>query len=331
MSNFIDPVKFARSYLMDAGSSGIANLKDAPDDRLWYSPQDSSVPGEPPSLETFDRDVRKMMAESADTKQVEQYCGLSLLVASVSALNAAGAATGGPILVAMAGNVGKELIPPETMKKMGEEGLNYLKIKYGTNSNPALNERMKKVCGKLLEASNLDDSSYAVHVLESPESNAHSIPGHIFATRGLMEKFENDDRLAFVLGHEIAHGENMDSLEDQGENALENLTVSKTMRKWKLPVTGTDKKVYDLRKQIKQIFYKDTIGLERENELAADRRGIEIMFRAGYNPQEAIFALNDLYEGHEYVSADSGFGGHPSRGERVREAVKFIEQLKERN
>ncbi len=328
MSNFIDPVKFTRSYLDEAGSRGIARPKDLSPEQPWFSPQDSSVPGDPPSLASFDRDVRKMLAESADAKQIEQYCGLSLLVASVSALNAAGAATGGPILIALASSLGKELISPEAKTKMGEEGLKYLMTSSGISTDPALNKRMNRICQKLLVASNLDSSSCQIHVLDSPEINAHSNPGHIIATRGLLEKLPNDDRLAFVLSHEMAHGENMDSVMDQGVSVLENLTVSKTMRKWKLPVEGGDNRVQDLRNQIKQVFYDDTLDYQREMELSADRRGIEIMFCAGFNPDEAINAIEDMHQGHSTAPGSSRFAVHPPREIRVNLAGKYIEELK---
>lgn len=42
--------------------------------------------------------------------------------------------------------------------------------------------------------------------IDDPSINAFALPGgHVFVTRGLAEFVQDDDELAFVLGHEIAH------------------------------------------------------------------------------------------------------------------------------
>ncbi|MGE5234653.1 MAG: M48 family metallopeptidase [Acidobacteriota bacterium] len=47
---------------------------------------------------------------------------------------------------------------------------------------------------------------YSFHLIDMPEPNAFALPGgQIFVTRGMIEMGLNDDELACLLGHEIAH------------------------------------------------------------------------------------------------------------------------------
>lgn len=65
---------------------------------------------------------------------------------------------------------------------------------------------VKKVAARLIRASGLNDLKWEVHVIQSDEVNAFVIPGgKIFVFSGLLPIAKNENGLATVLGHEIAH------------------------------------------------------------------------------------------------------------------------------
>jgi predicted Zn-dependent protease len=124
------------------------------------------------------------------------------------------------------------------------------------------------------------DIPWQFGILESTDVNAFATPGGtIFITRGLLTKLENESELAGVLAHEMVHvlrkhhltaiqkGARMDiasalageALKDKGDSAALNKAIK----------AGTE--VY-------------ARGLDKNDEFEADRMGIVIATRAGYDP-----------------------------------------------
>ena len=57
-----------------------------------------------------------------------------------------------------------------------------------------------------IPASGLENQKWEVHVIESNEKNAFVIPGgKVFVYSGILPIAKDDDGLAAILGHEIAH------------------------------------------------------------------------------------------------------------------------------
>ncbi len=78
-------------------------------------------------------------------------------------------------------------------------------------------------------------------VLRSETLNAYSLPGTVYVTRGLLQRLDRDELLAAAVAHEIAHLERDDSLR---------------------PLRGDAES-------------------ELQREIAADRRAVELLSRAG--------------------------------------------------
>ncbi len=304
--NSIDPVQFARNYLRELEASrkkgaesrdgGAQSHELLHDEMMWYNPESKTIPDKPPTLYDFNRDIKKLQEMNASERTINAYCGLSLLMAIISVANAGVAPLAGPLFVGIAGTIGKTLAGPEMEQEYGRKASLELISKTGISKNDELTRRFNTVAGKLLTHSSLDGASYKLLLLDSNEINAHSAPGHLFVTRGMMEAFPSNGELALFIGHEIAHAEDRDTLEDIGQNLFEQLTLSNTLLKSKVKVEGTDKTVGDYRKELKESFYRSTLAYDRENELLADRRGAELMIKAGFSAEEARSAIRTICE-----------------------------------
>jgi|GEM_PF-1917009 len=307
--NSIDPVQFARSYLRELEASRIKEaesheLSRQPqellhDEMMWYNPEGKTIPDKPPTLYDFNRDIKKLQEMKASERTINAYCGLSLLMAIISVANAGVAPLAGPLFVGMAGAIGKTLTGPEMEQEFGRKASHELVSKTGISKSEELTHRFETLAGKLLSHSSLEAAAYKLLVLDSDQINAHSAPGHLFVTRGMMEAFPSDGELALFIGHEIAHAEDRDSLEDIGQNLFEQLTLSNTLLKSKVKVEGTDKTVGDYRKELKESFFHSTLAYDRENELLADRRGAELMKKAGFPADDARSAIRAICDYEE--------------------------------
>src|SRR6266850_1671594 len=157
------------------------------------------------------------------------------------------------------------------------------------------------------------DLPWKFGVLEAPQINAFAVPGGtVFITRGLLEKMGSEAELAGVLGHEIAHVLRKHHLKAIQKGALASLsgdvagaalTNVNSEARHKLVAFGTE-------------MYSR--GLDKGDELEADRLGVVIAARAGYDAYGLPSVLQTL---QGMNAADSAvalmFKTHPAPGERL--------------
>jgi hypothetical protein len=359
--NNIDPVQYARQYLseLESARTGSARGNEAGggeagaprDEVMWYSPDSKIIAGKPPDMAAFDRDIKKLQALNAGERAINAYCGLTLLIAIMAAVNAGAGPLSGPLFVGIASAAGKALAGREMENECGRKAYNEITGKTGISKDPSLTERLDSVGGKLLSQSRLE-GAYRLVVLDTDEVNAHSLPGYLLVTKGMLHGFPQDGELALFIGHEIAHAEDRDALESMGQEMFETLALSSTLLKSKVKVEGTDKTVGDYRKAIKQSFYDSTLAHERDNEASADRRGAELSIRAGFSPEEAKTAIekvcrieediklqtirSQVYQSKGYydeeevqrkLAEQKKFDGHPDVAKRLEAVQQAIDSL----
>jgi predicted Zn-dependent protease len=121
------------------------------------------------------------------------------------------------------------------------------------------------------------------NVITSNDVNAWCMPGGKMAVyTGLIEKLKvTDDELAAVMGHEIAH-----ALREHGRERVSQAYAQALG----LSVVGSALGLGQGSMQVAQIITDVTFNLpnSREHEVEADRIGVELAARAGYDPRAAI-------------------------------------------
>jgi predicted Zn-dependent protease len=141
---------------------------------------------------------------------------------------------------------------------------------------------------------------YKFGILSSDDINAFAAPGgFVFVTTGAIKQMQNEDELAGVLAHEIAHI-NLRHPEDHanrsaGQQGLMSiLGLGSAIAGAVLQAKGQGRSAEDLQKLSQGLgnmadeFTKELMvkGYGRESELAADALGVRILCREGvrYNP-----------------------------------------------
>ena len=168
----------------------------------------------------------------------------------------------------------------ETMAPLKKEGK--------LNTDPRLDQRVKKITGRLVaQAVKMRPDSakweWSVGVIDDPEMvNAWCMAGGRMAIyTGLISKVDpTDDELAQVMGHEIAHA--------LANHTAEKMSIAMATQMGVF-VAGVSSDRPALAMSTAAVAATLAIGLpnSRTAESEADRIGIELAAKAGYNPYAA--------------------------------------------
>lgn len=94
---------------------------------------------------------------------------------------------------------------PKVFAQSLEAALQALKY-YGPYDDPEQLQRINEIGYQLVQQSRFRKYPFSFYLLDMPVPNAFALPGgQVFITRGMLELDLDDDMLACLLGHEIAH------------------------------------------------------------------------------------------------------------------------------
>src|SRR5258707_12215402 len=145
-------------------------------------------------------------------------------------------------------------------------------------------QRVKAIAARLVPATgalrpDAPGWKWDMHVLSSKEVNAWCMPGGKIAVyTGLIDQLHpTDGELAAVMGHEIGHALREHGREQASQQMLEQVGVG---------ILGARTGVNT---HLAQTIPHVTISLphSRHRETEADRIGVELMARSGYDPHQA--------------------------------------------
>lgn len=139
-------------------------------------------------------------------------------------------------------------------------------------------------------------AGYRFLSLSSDETNAFSTPGgHILVTYGLLRLTDDEDELAAVLAHEIAHASlrhGMDAI--QGSRVM-NLAATLILASGRAAGPGmaefTEIFGRELADNITALLIS---GYSQAYEFEADRAALEILASAGYDPRALLRVLSRM-------------------------------------
>lgn len=186
------------------------------------------------------------------------------------------------------------------------------------NRNPAQVARVRAIAQRLIPPTRVFRSDapawqWEVNVISSPQVNAWCMPGGKIAVyTGIIERLQlTDDELAAILGHEIAHALREHGRERASQQVAQNVAVG---------VLGAIVGLGEVGQDLASLAADVTYGLpfSRQFEREADRIGVELAARGGFDPRAAITLWQKM--------GRAGGGGppeflstHPSDESRLRD------------
>ena len=246
----------------------------------------------------------------------------ALLAAGCAAIDAPpGPSVGSLAPAAAPQTTGGALVSPERKRLIDAFG--------GEYSAPAAERYLNEILARLAPASETPTEPYRVTILDLPVVNAFALPsGDIFVTRGLLALANDGSEVAAVMAHEIAHV--------TARHAAQRAELEKTAALF----TRVSSQVLDRPQEGEEVEARMKLSIarfSRQQEFEADKIGIGVIAKAGYDPYAASRFLTSLGRWSALRASLIGLGAadkpdmmatHPSTPERVAQAIVEARQVR---
>jgi predicted Zn-dependent protease len=190
--------------------------------------------------------------------------------------------------------------------------------------DPVANARVREVGSRIVEAAGLGNQRWEYVVFQNPDANAFVLPGGRMGVNiGLVDMVRNDDQLAAVIGHEVGHVLARHAAERYSQQSLTQLALA--VAPSALGSSSTAGRAVASYGSL-GAQYGILLPFSRQHELEADRIGVDLMQRAGYDPRQAVelwrmmAARSGAHSSHSFAST------HPSDAQRITALDAYLRQ-----
>jgi metalloendopeptidase OMA1, mitochondrial len=208
------------------------------------------------------------------------------------------------------------LLPESQDAQMGLQAYQQIKQETSVSRDPELNRRVQEVGRRIAEVSPHPEWDWEFTVFANDEPNAFALPGgKVGVYTGLFKVAKNDDQLATVMGHEVAHAIARHGSERMSQGLLAQGIGALAVG------TGVNPQMVEIAAQAA------TLGIilpySRTQESEADHIGLIYMAEAGYDPREAV----KLWQNFEALGGERPpefLSTHPAEGTRIQRLQELM-------
>jgi predicted Zn-dependent protease len=214
------------------------------------------------------------------------------------------------------------IFSPQQELQMGYQSAKEILQKERISRDPRLNAIVKKVGMKIARAAAQPGYKWQFFVIDKDVPNAFCLPGgKVFVYSGLFRAVENEDQLATVMAHEVAH-----AIARHGAERMSMIQLGRMGKQLAAQAIGGGKYTG----LINQAYGAgETFGLvlpfSRKFEYEADEIGIYLMTKAGYDPRQALkFWENMMRLSRNSRKPPEFLSTHPTDQHRIERIRKLI-------
>ncbi len=194
------------------------------------------------------------------------------------------------------------------------------------DTNTAQLNRLKNIANRLVGQVGVYRADAAkwqweVHTIKSNDLNAFVVPGgKIMFYSGIIDRLNlTDDEIAAIMGHEISH-----ALREHSRERLSREYATQTG-------IGLAASIFGLSQgQAELAGTAGNLGLSlphsRTQESEADQIGLELMARAGYNPQAAVTLWQKMQKASQ-GEPPQFLSTHPTSSSRIAELQSLMPKV----
>lgn len=220
--------------------------------------------------------------------------------------------------------LGINLVSQDEVVRMAAPAWEKLKADSPPSSNATYQQAAQAVSSRLLAAAGEDPRRWEVVVFQGDQANAFALPNaKIGVYEGMFKVAQNEAQLAAVIGHEIAHVQEQHSAERVNSQMATELGTQIAAVLIGATAGGDPQTIAGLLGAGAQ--YGIVMPYGRNQELEADRLGLMLMARAGYDPRQSI-ALWQNMSNAGGASPPTFLSTHPGHDQRIAQLEQLMPQ-----
>ncbi len=203
---------------------------------------------------------------------------------------------------------------------------------YELINDPLIVNYINQMGQKIVSALPPQPFDYHFYVIKNDAYNAFAIPaGHVFVNSGLLEAMENEEELAGILSHEIAHvvcrhiSQKIERAQKIGIATLAGVAAGIL-----LGVGGSMAAANAIAIGSTAAGQSLELSYSREDEFQADQIGLVCLTKAGYNGEGLLSMLKKLWSRRWFGPAQmpTYLSTHPATEERMANIDTWLQQNK---
>lgn len=209
------------------------------------------------------------------------------------------------------------IIPPSQDAALGLEALNEVKKSAPVVTSGVMAERVQRIGARIATISDKPDLEWEFIVIDEPVLNAWALPGGKVAVYRKMLDNLNDEQLAAVLGHEVAHAVLRHGAEQMSRAQAQNMAI---VGLGVLVSSQTeDQQTAQMAVGLGALAAQGFVALphSRKMELEADHIGTIYMAKAGYDPRSAVTLWQKMAQLKDGGGPPTFLSTHPSDDNRI--------------
>lgn len=223
------------------------------------------------------------------------------------------------------------LVSSEQLEQLAAKSYSQLQTnasKKGTlNSDAALTQRVRAIAQRIIPATatfrrDAPGWKWEVNVIDSKEINAFCMPGgKIMFYSGLINQLQLDEEeIAIVMGHEIAHALREHSREQVSQAIAADTALNVGAALFGLSQGAT---------QLSGAAYQALVATKfsRTDETEADQIGLELSARSGYDPRAGITLWQKMLAANKGSQAPEFLSTHPAEKDRAQEIRSLLSKV----
>lgn len=186
-------------------------------------------------------------------------------------------------------------------------------------------ERIAAAVTKYLTAHNMGDRingyNWQFNLVQSKEANAWCMPGgKVVVYTGIMDLTQNENGLAVVMGHEIAH-----AIARHGNERMSQAMIAQGIEMAGAVALSNNPQTQNLFLQAFGIGGNlGMLAFSRRDELEADELGLIFMAMAGYDPRGALDFWQRMAKASQSSQPPEFLSDHPSDEHRIRQIKRIL-------
>ena len=214
------------------------------------------------------------------------------------------------------------LLSPEFERRLGQAFLSQVRKQADIVSDPEINAYIESIGYRLVSQSDNNEQQFTFFIINDPLINAFAAPGGIVGINsGVILNSDSESELAGVMAHEIAHVTQKHMARSVEMSKKMSIPTLAAMLGAILIATQNPDAGQAALMAVQGASAQAQINFTRANEQEADRIGIQMLVRSGFDPRGMAAFFRKLQQSSRFsAQAPEFLRTHPLTTRRIADA-----------